>query len=83
MSTKRFEKTFYNEDLDETVVIATFVCEFESNVLNIYRAEIKDDSTEVLELCIVQPWKNNNNQSFVDAEDAFNWFETNLLDTLQ
>jgi len=79
MESKRFEKTVYSEEDNETVVTGIFECEYDGTQLKIYKIISNDDSTETRILTKRQPWKNNPSEIFKNAQDAFDWFEKQYL----
>jgi len=79
MESKRFENTEHFEEDNETVVLSIFECEYDGTQLNIYKIISNDDSSEARTLIKRQPWKDNPNNLFKNAEDAFDWFEDSIL----
>lgn len=78
---------FYDVEIDRTVgeeMIKHIVRVSYDGGLVLGEVKIIDD-VETVTPFIIQPWKclpDGSRQNFVDQEDAFNWFETSIKDTL-
>lgn len=83
---KEISTNFTDEAGNSTTVVttSTFRMNYAADTLTISRVLV-EEGEEVATPIMVQPWKclpNGSRTNFVDAEDAFEWFEQNIKPTI-